>query len=340
MRFNILAFGLLGALSTSAFGLGTSSGGGGVGVRCANSSGTYLETLDIHEAKLNGLTFYNLPQNRSDAVELSSYVFARHYFSGDPFFFEQYKDSLKNEYFSKFFDGQLVQEPNGNWIQQKDVNHLPLSNDYGNYKIAPNCELEQIAYFDDEHNILKINRKLFNELDYLNQAALFTHEMIYFMDRNYPSLHEDLNSNAPRTSEVSRFFVGKLFSKQPPESKYRWEHQSEKIFCRSDFPGSKVANSFNIHSNVDGTDSLLSADMHGHISPFQISSKLNFESSDLVNIGSTIDYRGKFKVSDFVTSDEYTFEIIKKSLQNPYVRFFKNGKKLGDFEEILCWNND
>jgi hypothetical protein len=235
MKLKAITTVVFGLIATPVFAMGTSSGGGGVGVRCSLSDGsTLLETLDVHEARLKGLSFVRSPNSEGEAIELSSSVFAIHYFSGPFQHVDQYQDFLKKRFFERLFQWQPIEESDGKWISLQEVSNLPLSNDYGNYTIKPGCSLEQIAFFDDEKGVLKIDRRLFNQLDLLNQAVLFTHEMIYFMDRNYPSLHENVKANQSKTSEVSRAFVGKLFSDTPPKSKFRNFENTSFIICGND----------------------------------------------------------------------------------------------------------
>jgi hypothetical protein len=346
MKLVICFLGAITVLSTSVFSkeiaMGTSSGGGGVGVKCIlPNGGTSIETLDLHEAKLNGLKFPKKPNSTDEAITLAATVMGNHYFSGYFKHVDQYIVFLKTRFFEKLFAGEAVEESDdGQWIYQKDVNHIPLSNDYGTYKIAPNCQLEQIAYFDDENSTLLLNKKLFSQMDFQNQAALFTHEIIYFLDRNYPSLHDELNTSHRRTSRVSRFFVGKLFSSTPPKAKFRSSEQTSHIICRNETNDIKRMTEFRIYPNLDGTFSLVLNDMSGFISPFRVSTLLDFTPSDFINFEANINYEKTLDVSDFETTDVYKIKIFKKSYDKPHVRFFKNNMPLGDFENVTCWIND
>lgn len=317
---------------------GTSDGGGGVGVRCpVLNGGTFLETLDVHEAKLRSFKITNIPQSKEDAIELSSHLLAYHYFSGVFKYVDQYKDFLRKRFVEKMFNGEPIPPfDDGKWIYQKDVEKLELSNDYGKYLLDPKCNLVQIAYFDDDISTLLINKKLFNQMNFLNQAVLMTHEIIYFLDRNYPSLHDDFDPKTPRTSEVSRFFVGKLFSTTPPMSKLRSSEKTPHIICENDSTNVYQMTEFRVYPNADGSFSLLSNDLNGFTSPFRFSSQIGFDPGDLVKMNSQISHEGEFVVSDFKTADKYTYQIIKKAFENPFVSFFKNGVPLGKGEEVSC----
>src|SRR5437879_2506817 len=58
--------------------LGGVDGGGGVGVRCATSTGApkSFELLDLHEARLNGLQVTYNPKSEREAVDLMATLFA------------------------------------------------------------------------------------------------------------------------------------------------------------------------------------------------------------------------------------------------------------------------
>jgi hypothetical protein len=321
---------------------GTSSGGGGVGVRCVLPNGkSTLETLDIHEAKLKGLNFVSLPNNEEEAIELGSRLMANHYFAGYFTYVGEYQKFLKERIFEKIFKGDSIQESDtGGLIYQKEVSHLDLSNDYGKYSIAPNCHLEQIAYFDDSASTLFLNKSVFSEMDYLNQVAMFTHEIIYFLDRNYPSLHDDLDPNTPRTSEITRYFTGKLFSTIPPLSKLRVLEGTPHIMCENGTQDPQEFTEFRVFPNSDGSYSLLLNDTHGYGSPFRISSQINFNPELLMGIDSEFKTSGDLFVSDLITVDKFTFQIEKTAYNDPKIRLFKNGIALGNFDEVSCYVQD
>jgi hypothetical protein len=164
--------------------------------------------------------------------------------------------------------------------------------------------------------------------------------MIYFMDRNYPSLHDDFDPMTPRTSEISRFFVGKFFSSNPPKSKLRNAEKTQYIICGNDLSNNSIMTEFRIYPNIDGSFELVTSDMSGYTSPFRVSEKIDFNPADLLNFERELLYRGKLQVSDFKTLDSYTYEISKSKYELPLVRFFKNNIMLGEKEELMCGLND
>lgn len=78
--------------------------------------------------------------------------------------------------------------------------------DMGTVPVLPvGCSLQQIAIFDDRHDIVQVNLDLWNSLNGFNQAALIAHEIIY---------RERRISDFESSSETSRFLVGRVFSTQ------------------------------------------------------------------------------------------------------------------------------
>ncbi|OFZ56861.1 MAG: hypothetical protein A2381_14050 [Bdellovibrionales bacterium RIFOXYB1_FULL_37_110] len=337
MKLKLIWVLVLISISISTF-AGTSSAGGGVGVRCLQADGSStLETLDIHEAKIKGLEIKATPRNQNEAIDLASQLLATHYFSGRFEYLSQYIWFMKNKFFIKLFLGEPIMEPDGGrLIYQEDIPFLDLTNDYGDYQILPECHLVQIAYFNDERSVLLINKAHFQEMDFLNQAALFTHEMIYFIERNYKSLHDDIDPSTPFSSELTRFFVGKLYSTNPPKTKLRVSEQNSYINCKNSINNPSLSTGFSVYTNMDGTFSLLLSDAHGYSSPFRISSVIDFEAEDLINFDGAISSKGELELSDYATNDRFFYEIDKTPYQNPSIKIFKNNIALGDFDEVMC----
>jgi hypothetical protein len=97
---------------------------------------------------------------------------------------------------------------------------------------------------------------------------------------------------------------------------------------------------FRIFPNADGTHSLLTGEIHGYSSPFRMSEEIRFHPSELLSYNGAFNYKGTLEISDLKTPDVFTFEIKKEAYRNPVVRFSKNHAALGDFEELLCGQND
>ena len=186
---------------------GTINGGGGVGIRC----GDKLEMLDVFEARADGLTFAALA-NQEQAVRLVSIRIADHYWNPETIPQAKHRALVASTLVTQIFEGRSFR----NAATDRDenvsyVDSLPLSNDFGKYKIPKGCSLEQIAYFSDEKTQLSIVKTAWNQLDWLSKWILVAHELVYMMDRR-----EGLGGLLPggniRTSESTRRFVGLLLS--------------------------------------------------------------------------------------------------------------------------------
>lgn len=334
MKYTIIGLALV-FLSATSFARGTSSGGGGAGVRCFyNDKPSTFETLDHHEARLNGYKFKHSPNSKTEAIDLTADLMSSHYFRGRAKYLSVYKKYLLKNYVNKIFNGQSVDN-----ISQVDVSSLPLSNDYGPYKIAPNCKLEQIAYLDDQKSILYVVRDLFNEMDELNKAILLTHEMIYFLDRHYPSMHENNRLRSEKTSAITRSFVGQLFSTIKPAAKTMVLKKDILVSCRNQDDVDGNLTEFDVYLNDDGTYSLIVLDSHGHRSPFKVGAKTGFNLSKISDFASEFNFESSLTVFNYNGADKLSFIITKKAYERPYFQMSRQGHPLGKLEEMICHKN-
>jgi hypothetical protein len=94
-------------------------------------------------------------------------------------------------------------------ILLKKDERLPPANDLGETpaSVPSGCEIEQLAYFQDQQRRLWIQEEIWNALDSLNQAALLHHEVIYHSYR--------VPFKLEGTSRNVRKVVGQLFSTNP-----------------------------------------------------------------------------------------------------------------------------
>ena len=93
------------------------------------------------------------------------------------------------------------------WWESR-VQYIPglraQTSDFGEVPPLPKgCALEQIAIYDDKHDVLQVNMHLWDSLDDFNKAALIAHEIIY---------RERRINDRESSSQVSRFLVGRIFS--------------------------------------------------------------------------------------------------------------------------------
>lgn len=155
-------------------GLGPISSGGGLGVMCNDDNGNMVyEVLDYYEAKIK-FGEQALLSKTGDWYE-DSYNLARNIYRLQGV--ENFQDIITN------FD---IVDHNINSLMSivEWVEDLPLINDAGDMiEVPDNCKIIQIATFYDRKQRLKINKKYWDELDSLNKAVLFNHEIRYYFER-------------------------------------------------------------------------------------------------------------------------------------------------------------
>lgn len=156
----------LGGLNVYA---GVSTSGGGIGVLCDKGSTTQkLQLLDLYEASVN----------QQELIQSTGT------FGGD------YGVGLKRLR-NLISDSRPVTEDEIIEVQEDFKRHTELTSkklrptkDAGFTPSLPShCRYVQIAVYHDFSNKLMVNKKLWDQLDSLNQAALLTHESIYKMQR-------------------------------------------------------------------------------------------------------------------------------------------------------------
>ena len=186
---------------------GTINGGGGVGLRC----GEHLEMLDLYEARQSGLSF-NALYSQSEAVKFVAERIARHFWNVETIEPAKHAIAIAEHYIAPIFEGRPFQNSlTGKSEQVLFVDQLPLSNDFGKYKIPPGCVLEQVAFLSDTQTELSIVKSAWAKLDWLSKSVLAAHEVVYLMERR-EGLEGLWPNGAVRTSESTRRFVGHLLS--------------------------------------------------------------------------------------------------------------------------------
>jgi len=196
-----------------AFATGGSHGGGGVGVRCVTPTGgsQSFEMLDIYETRVRGVRLQNSPLSEAAAIQFVLRLLTNgSYFPNSVESISKMRgrtaEAVRHEFAGKsYYDGKRL-------LQKTEfVDSIPLSNDYGTYSIAPNCHLEQVAYFRDETLTMQISRPKWNELNWLNRIALAVHEGVYFSFRERGVEYLGVQSQ-PFNSSRARQFVGDWLS--------------------------------------------------------------------------------------------------------------------------------
>ncbi len=191
---------------------GTINGGGGVGIQC----GDHIEMLDIYEARQAGLKLVDLPASEDAAIQLVSSRIAEHFWNIETIPVNELAQMHAKNYIGPIF--QALPIWNIETKKQEDVeyvNSLPLSNDLGKVTPPAGCSLVQIAYFSDSKTKLSIVKPIWDKLDLLSKGFLAAHEVIYLFDRR-DSIENLLSKNPVHSSQLTRKFVGQLFSDTPP----------------------------------------------------------------------------------------------------------------------------
>ncbi len=195
---------------------GVVNGGGGKGVLCKNSNA--IEVLDLYEAKfVYGLELEN-SRGSYDAdlrFALERVTKHLHWSSTGPGDIEE-----AIAYAKKLFQDTVTFIPAGSRLKVTKDSYEPI--------VAEGCDVVQVAFYYNEEKIL-IDKDYWDRLSSLNQVALFIHEILYKMDRDYGATD----------SRESRKFVGRLFSTTPlkPISDSIPEDRNKLWKCWGGIPG-------------------------------------------------------------------------------------------------------
>ncbi len=323
---------------------GTSDGGGGVGVRCpTGSSDIVFEVLDLHEIKLKGEIISNNPTTMDEAIDLSSYKLGNHFYMLSNRPPEQYIKYLKEHIVEKIFKGEPFTNPiNGKTVTIEYVDDLPLSNDIGNYQIKSGCALEQVAYFYDDSNSLKIVSSRWDELSWADRSALVSHEIHYFLDR-YNGL-EDFGLDTKKTSERARHFVGMLYSKTGVEPKYKSIPKSGAFVCATNENSSRRQTYFAVFPSGINEFTVLFESVQNHSSSYATTAIFTSNvSTDLTDrLKGEMNSTQNLKISSDEVNATFSVKITKAVHEDPKFQAFVEQKgaviPLGAEESLICWN--
>lgn len=182
---------------------GTVNGGGGKGVLCKKNGQETLEILDLYEGRtLYGLDYSKKFNSLEEALQglRGDYL---QYFS-EPLDIKMAdipdRDVTSQELIREKLDKEVSQTRNKIKFIEGSKN-LKSTDDANEAVVEDDCESKQVALYYDE-NILLVDKKLWDKLDYLNQAALIYHEVIYKKARKA----------GEKDSVQSRRIVSHLFS--------------------------------------------------------------------------------------------------------------------------------
>lgn len=160
---------------------GTVNGGGGKGILCKKNGQETLEILDLYEGRV-----------------LYGQKYSQKFSSLDEALSKIQKDYLA--YFSEPLDRTIDGNASGEGPSYKESvekaaalevsrarkkikfidsdKTLKSTNDANEAVVEEECSSTQVAVYYDE-NVLLVNKELWDKLDYLNQAALLYHEILY-----------------------------------------------------------------------------------------------------------------------------------------------------------------
>lgn len=178
--------------------VGPSTGGGGFTVSCPENPIEPQRTvlLDLYEAE-DSLKF-QLAQ-ASGSIEQDYFQSAKRTYElqGYPDLADSMKNDLLNN-LKRFF--RIVK-----FVQNSS--ELPKANDLGDTSWIPSqCQVQQLAYFDDLSETVFILQPLWDKMDSLSKAALAQHEIAF---RHYRTLGD-------KDSSMARRLVGHMFSASGP----------------------------------------------------------------------------------------------------------------------------
>jgi hypothetical protein len=187
---------LLGILFASQTYAGVGSSGGGLAVVCRDPQGVIesAELLDLYEGVARDHLTIVSPLDSVEAEYLYFTQEIRHVV-GDTRPVDQSVVSA----FDQIMDGSFHFLPAG-------AHPAPTCDMGSTIPVPPGCDIEQLATYDDQTNIIDVDSEIWSALNTVNQGALIAHETLY----------RDYRVAGDQTSENVRRLVALLFSTTPP----------------------------------------------------------------------------------------------------------------------------
>lgn len=171
--------------NSSPFSVGDHTGNGGDVVICKSDTEKQLSVLDYYE--VSELHFLQIKPFKGTTVdEVVTEVIHRSGFSG--------RDKVKYKERAASFMKRVT------WSQQ----NLPDIRDSYHTYLPPHCEIKQIA-INKLNGTIIVNKKLWDQLDTNNKAALIFHELVY----------EDLIFSGYKDSILTRMIVSHAIADEP-----------------------------------------------------------------------------------------------------------------------------
>jgi len=209
--------------SAWALKLGPSTGGGGFAVFCPATpiSVASTELLDIYEGRRE--LRYEMAQATGDI--------RNDYFDGvDRTYTIQGHANLAEKLRSKIQANLTTFMQSAKFVDT--AADLPSAADLGEAARVPSqCEIRQIAYFDDRSSTIFILRSAWDQLDSVNQAALVHHEVWF----------RDFRAAGETTSENARRMVAQIYALRGPLKLDEGLPSAPPSFSAVPTPGTNVA---------------------------------------------------------------------------------------------------
>lgn len=172
---------------------GPSTGGGGFVVVCPATplEPASAQLLDLYQGPGLGLVMAkasgNLEQDYFDGVDRT------YTYQGAPDLAEDRRVEISENLSAFFLSAKMV----------GSAAELPQAHDFGKLPWIPSqCQLQQVAFFDDITETIVILKPLFERLSSVEQAALVSHELLY----------RDLRNLKDATSELTRLTVAHIYA--------------------------------------------------------------------------------------------------------------------------------
>lgn len=222
------------------------SGGGGNGVVCTeNGEVVSVELLDLYEDRQGkNVEYMNLSGNMSDDMtKLTGKLYPEARTNG-------YTNELAADYIA------IV-------LNLKDISDEDMLADTGDVLAVaqpanPNCKIRPIINFYSR-DYIKIDRKLYNKMNYVNQIALILHELLYLKERE----------NGVTDSRYIRKIVGQTLRKQNMVNLQNYLYLDASLRCETitDAPKSVFyitrKRTYNL-SEVTPINTVFFEQLHGH----------------------------------------------------------------------------
>lgn len=198
MKMTKNVFVLVLMLSLKALAAGPSTGGGGFAVFCPETavSAASVQVLDLYEAQqdLNLKLVASAPSLEQQYFDTADRTYT---LQGYPNLAEERREEIQKNLVMFFKEVQFV-----------EYNQLPAANDLGDVSYIPSqCQLKQIAFYNDQQRTVYIVKEAWNQLDNLNKTALVNHEIMFGYVRWYLGFK---SSQIARKNIVYSFSEGEI----------------------------------------------------------------------------------------------------------------------------------